>query len=262
VQRLVPISLLLAASISSLPAQDVNEASDPVSMSRSVLDRYYETRELISKEETDWALGKEILQDRIEMIRDQITDLKEKTSEEKTKITEADREREELRAVLEGLKEVEQLQKRSVVDLEKRIRALAVPFPAALNDRIRPLLERLPEKETPSEDIKLSISQRYQNVLGILNEVNKFHSDVLLAQERRSIRENREAEVSTLYFGLGQAFYAGSGETSEEAGVGVPGPDGFEWGRQASASEEIRALIQIYNGEGIAEFVPLPVTVK
>ncbi len=254
---LLPVVFILTAS-----AQTSGEAPDQISLSRSVLEKYYETQELISKEESDWELGQEILQDRISLVRDQIAELEEKTSEEEAKITEADKERETLQVELADLKEVEKIQSDKILLVEQRVGRLVERFPAPLQEKVRPLVERLPEKGMAPEDIKLSISQRFQNVLGILNEVNKFHADVLLAQERRTISGDRLAEVSTLYLGLGQAFYAGSGETAGEAGTGVPGPEGVEWTRRSDAADELGLLIRINNNEAEPVYVPVTVTVK
>lgn len=237
-------------------------APDQISLSRSMLTKYYEIKELISKERTDWELGREILEDRISLIGDQVTELKEKTGEEETKITKADEERETLGKELADLKVVEKIQSDKIVQIEQRVALLARRLPGPLQEKVRPLLERLPEKGTPPEDIKLSISQRFQNVLGILNEVNKFQADVFLAQERRAISGGREAEVSTLYLGLGQAFYAGSGETAKEAGTGVPGPEGFVWDGRSDEADELGLLIRINNNEAEPVFVPVSVSVK
>ncbi len=261
-RNLLLTSLLPAVLVLPASAQAPDESTDQVGLSREVLKQYYKTQELIAKEKTDWALAEEILGDRIDLIRSQITELEEKTKNEEAKITEADKEREKLRADLDDLKVVETLQAERLVGLETRVQDLLERLPAPLQDKIIPLVERLPERGTPQEDIKLSIAQRYQNVLGILNEVNKFHADVIITQERRTIEGDREAEVSSLYFGLGQALYAGSGETAEEAGVGFPGPAGFEWDRRAFAAEEIGLLIKIYNGETVAKYVPVSVTIK
>ncbi len=257
------IGLILACALPPLPA------ADPISPDSATLDavsegyeKYFELVKLISKEKGDWQLEREILKDRTQMVLDQIAELTSKTKEEESKITEADTEREKLQAQLDDLLAVEKTQFETIRRIEAQVKKMLPMLPAPLAQKIAPLASRLPKDDLKQEDIKLSISQRFGNVLGILNEINKFHSDIALVNERRDLGDGRQAEVETMYLGLSQGFYAGSGETANEAGVGWPTPNGFQWEKTPEQAESIARMIRIYKNAEVAEFVPIEVSLR
>ena len=238
------------------------EGAAALELIREGYSKYFELKQLISKEQADWELEREILADRIDMVLDQIKELEEKTAEEEAKITEADREREELRRQLDDLVAIGETQLAEVQRAERTLGRMLPYLPEPLRNKVGPLAARLPEPGTAEEDIKLSISQRFGNVLGILNEVNKFHADIALVNERREVGGGRQAEVETMYLGVSKGFYAGSGETAEVAGRGNPGRDGFQWEQLPRMAADIARAIAIYENEEVAQFVPLEVAVR
>lgn len=258
---LLAASLLAPIADRAAAQEDAATAAASIEAIREGYDQYFELKKLISKERGDWQLEKEILEDRIAMIVDQIEDLKEKTAEEESKITEADNERVELQDQLEELTRVERTQLETVRALEARVKGMLPALPETLRDKVQPLATRLPEEETKEEDIKLSISQRFGNVLGILNEVNKFHGDIAVVNERRALDGGTQAEVETMYLGVSSGYFAGSGDTADEAGIGTPTPDGYQWERRPDIADDIYRAIRIYQNEEVAAFVPLPATV-
>jgi hypothetical protein len=257
---IVAICALPLAARAQKPAAETPEQT--VEITRAALKEYYATERLISKERSDWALAKEILQSRIAMARDQIAELKAKITEEEGKITEADTEREASTKTLDGLKEIEGMQRERLIEAEARVRKLAGALPEVLKAKLQPLFERLPAEGKPEGEIAIGISQRFQNVLGILNEVNKFNGDIALSQERRAIAGGQEAEMPTLYIGLGQAFYAGSDATGGEAGRATPTTDGYRWEPDPEAAPAINGLVKVYSGEKMAEFVPVNIAIQ
>jgi hypothetical protein len=66
--------------------------------------------------------------------------------------------------------------------------------------------------------------------------------------------------VQVLYLGLGQAYYADQGGTF--AGAGVAGTEGWDWTVNAELGPTIRKVIDIYENERSAEFVPVPVNIQ
>ena len=55
----------------------------------------------------------------------------------------------------------------------------------------------------------MTIAERYQNVVGVLNEVNKFNQDIHVVSELMELPDQPsvKAQVRAIYFGLGQAYY-------------------------------------------------------
>jgi hypothetical protein len=248
-----------------LPRRGAAQAPAPrdlraeLELARETLSKYYESQKLLSKEKTDWKLGKEILTDRIGMMKSELDAIKQKTIEEEGKITDADKQRDELVQQNDALKEVGKLQEERVVDLEKRMISLVKRLPGPLESKLRPLIGQIPQGDV---ETKQSLSQRYATVMGIMNEVNKFNMDIVLATERRDLGEGLEAEVETLYFGLGHAYYAGSGETAKHAGFGYPSPTGYVWTAAPDAAGDIARAIGMQKNEQVPGFIGLPITIK
>lgn len=244
----------LGASSSQGGAQDAQ--NDKFATTRAALEKLSTTRQLISKEKRDWMLKKQTIQERMELIRGQIADLEKKIEASKGKIADADKQKAELTSKLEKLDAGVASLKDAVPELEKRTQSLAKRLPAPILERIKALVEALPKdpKET-----KLNLTQRYSFVTGILDQVNKFHREITTVPERREV-PGGEVEVTTVYFGCGQAFYAKA--KGDVAGVGTASPEGWIWVPQNEHADAIRKMIAIVQGQKGAEYVPVPVRIQ
>ena len=76
---------LLAGSIAAQDAPD-----SEVSQTRTALQKWVETRRIISDEKRDWALGRETLVNRIELVRREIDSLRSRIADAEESIAEAD----------------------------------------------------------------------------------------------------------------------------------------------------------------------------
>jgi hypothetical protein len=224
---------------------------------RSALEQWVETRRVISKEKQEWELGREMLNERIELVQRQITSLREEITKAKASISEADEKRIELVKENDELKSAGQTLAGIVTDLETRTQGLVKRLPDPIRDRIKPLTQTLPEN--PAET-SLSLALRFQNVLGILNEVNKFNRGIEMTSEVRTLPDGTVAEVTALYVGLGQAYYVGANGTI--AGVGRPSEDGWTWEPANDVAAQVAEAVAILKNEKGASFVLLPVTVQ
>jgi len=247
----------LAFGLLALGAKQVATDGPDLDGTRSILEEMVETQRLISKERRDWALGKQLLDDRIQMIRGEIESLKARTEEARKSITEADTKRLELVAENEKLKEASEELKATVSKLEGRTKELLVRLPAPIQARVKPLSQSLPED---SEEAENSLSERFMNVVGILNDVNRFNREITVTSEVRKLADGSSAEVAAFYVGLGQAYYLN--QARQVAGVGSATADSWVWTEANDAAEAIGRAIAILKGDEIAGFVPLPVTLK
>jgi len=255
---LVPIAGLGLVAFAS----GARGASDELSAARiddtkSALEQWVETRRLISKEKRDWALGKETLEERIDLVGTEIENLKERIEETEASITESDTKQAELEEKNGALKDASKALAETVAGLEERTAALLLRLPDPIRERVRPLSQRLPEKPAETE---LPLSQRFQNVVGILNEVNRFHREVTVTSEVRKLADGSTAQVTAMYFGLGRAYYVGA--DGRAAGVGTSSPEGWVWKPADEHAAAIAKAIAIVEGEDVAEFVRLPITIE
>jgi hypothetical protein len=257
------ILIALLATLDGVSAQaPASATTDYLGLSRELLTKYYDTRKLLGKEQAEWKLGQEVLKSRVDLLDSQLKELKTKTEEENKTITTTDTEREKLDARSKELITVQDSQIEIVEKFEARVRKLWKMLPLTLQTKLQPQFDGMPVEGKKRDEIKATASERFLKVLAILNEVNKFHSDIHVVNERRKLKDSREVEVRAIYFGLGVAYFAGSEETADVAGIGTPGPNGWEWKETPEVAADIDLLIGMNKGEKVAGFVPLPVEIR
>ncbi len=245
---------IVAASGSAAVAQDERDVASDIEATRDALGRWVETRKVISEEKREWALGREILDDRIALLSRELETLEGRVKEAEASVTEADRKRDELVAQNETLKASSAKLAEIAAGLETRTKSLVARLPDPIRERIAPLSQRLPEDSAKTE---LALSTRFQNVVGILNEINKFNRDIVLTSEVRKLPDGTTAEVTAMYLGIGQGYYVGGG--GKLAGIGTAGPEGWTWTPANESAAAIALAIGIMKNEQPAAFVPLPV---
>ena len=254
--------LALAAAWAPAPTTpQAGAAEEPdvgarIESTRDVLDRWVETRRIISEEAREWALGKDILESRIDVVKRDLAAAKERVVETEKSITDADRKRAELVDQSEKLKSASAELAATASALETRVKDLVRRLPDPIRDKIRPLSQRLPADPAKSE---LPIAVRFQNLVGIVNEVNKFAREITMTSEIRSLADGSSSEVTVVYIGIAQAYYAGSG--GKIAGFGSAGPEGWTWTAANEMAPQVSKLVAILKNESPAEFVPLPLKV-
>jgi hypothetical protein len=250
------LGIILALSMPGGQAIAADQKGD-LQATRDTLAKWVETQQIISREKQDWALGKQVLEQRIQLVEGEISMLQENIAEIGDSLAEADRERDELlvesralEAAAAGLDEV-------ISPLERKTVQLLNSLPDPIRDHVRPLSVRIPDDPTST---KLTLGERFQNIIGILNEINKFNRDISVYSEIRALPGGSTAEVKALYIGLGQAYYVTP--TGDAAGVGHPTPDGWKWTPANDLAPEISRAIAILQNEEVPAFVPLPVTIE
>lgn len=247
--------ILVAVVAFSLAAEPVTQNS--IENVRGIIEQWVQTRQLISEEKKDWALDREMLEERIKLVEHEIGSLREKIGQAQQNISDADKKRAELVEQNDKLKSAGEHLKGIASNLEAQTLSLNKRLPDPIRERIKPLSQRLPED--PNET-KLSLSERFQNVIGILNEVNKFNREPTVTSEVRTLDDGSVAEVTALYIGLGQAYYVGAKGTI--AGVGRPSENGWSWESSNDSADGITDAVAILKNEKVASFVPLPVKVQ
>lgn len=244
--------LLLFVAGFVFAAADATE-QETIDKVRNTLEKWVESRKVISQEKRDWALAQEMLRERIDLVQREISSLKEKTTQAEKSISDTHKQLAERMDENEKLKAAGSALKVIIAKLEVQTKALIKRLPDPLLERIKPLTQRLPEDP---EETKLSLSQRFMNVIGILDAINKFNREITVTSEVRTLADGKVAEVTALYVGLGQAFYTGAKGTV--AGVGRPTAEGWAWTPANEAAGAISDAIAILKNEKGAAFLPMP----
>jgi len=241
------------------PAMKVTSETAPIlEATRETLTKWVETKQLISKEKSDWASGKDILEDRVRLAQAETTTVRDKLKEISTAVAEAQKKRDELAAQNDKLKATAEKSKAMVIDAEKKLRPLLPQLPEPLREKLKPIIARFPED---SEKSTASMAERLQNVLGILDQASAFNSTVASVKELRTFPDGTRAEVTTVYLGLSQAYYTNREGTL--AGIGHPGPDGWVWKPDNANGKKILLAVHILEGkEKGATFIDLPVKIQ
>ncbi len=253
-QRVTCVALLLAmlASGAAYGADDAKTISD----ARSAIEEWVEVRKTISKEKRDLALAKEVLQERISIVKREIEKLRQNITDAEKSISDADSTRAKLDAKNAKLKEASSALSATVVSLETRTRKLLTRLANPIRDRVKPLSQRLPDDPKKTES---TLSQRFQNVVGILNEVNKFHREITMTSEVQDLPDGSKAEVTAMYVGVSSGYFVGG--KGKIGGVGKATADGWVWQPANESAPQIAKAIAILKNEQPASFVQLPLEI-
>jgi len=243
-------ALLTAGAARPQPVQDVEST-------REALSKWVDTERVLSKERAEWVLGRQVLSDRVELVQREIDAIGARMADAQKSIADADSKRAELLAENDRLKVAGAGLAESIVELEASTAQLLPRLPAPVLAIIQPLTQALPEA---SATTKLGLGARFQNVVGILNQIDRFHRQISVSPEVRTLSDGRTAEVAALYLGVSQGYFATLDGLS--AGVGTTTPNGWVWTPADDAAPEIAAAISILKNESTAAFVRLPIRVQ
>ena len=246
-RRLLMI-LALSGAAACVHAQDLDQTKEALS-------KWVETRKLISEEKQQWELEREMLSDRIDLVRTEKGTLAEKIHETQSQITDADKKREDLVKENDALKNASATLVNRIFTLEREVLGLLAWLPEPVRERMRPLSQRIPK----NEETDLSLSERYQNIIGIVNELNKAAQEITVVSEVRDLSDGTKAEGQTLYVGFGCAYWCTN--KGDLAQVGHPSAEGRKWEANDAIAPSVLDAIAVLKSEKVAEFIPLPIAV-
>ncbi len=246
-----------AVVATSPPATTTTEPAQPtLEETRLTLAKWIETQQIIAKERNDWQQGKEILQGRVELVGKEAELLKEKITHGETALVESNKKRDQLVVENDILKATTAQLSSAVTVMEGEVRNLAKLTPAPVAERLLPLLQRIPADPSTA---RVSTAERFQNVLGILNELNKVNSEISVTYEIRTLADGSSTEVQVIYIGLAQAYYI---SPRGDAGIGRPSDDGWKWEPAPATSADVLRALEIIQGKHSPAFVPLPMKIQ
>jgi len=142
-----------------------------------------------------------------------------------------------------------------IFTLERSVLNVLPTLPQPVQERVKPLSQRIPR----NTETDLSLSERYQNVVGIINELNKGANEITVVSEVRELPNGSTAEVQTLYIGYARAYYATN--KGDIAGIGSPSSKGWTWKPDNTIAQQVADSVSILKNEKVAEFIPLPISV-
>ena len=230
--------------------------SDPLAASREALTKWIETQKIISQEQANAKTARLALEGRIALVEAELAEFSGKVSKSSGDIEAEDKRKENLTKELESAKVAPQVLTDGIAQLEEKVKALRHVLPGPVVEKTKALYQRVPENP---ETTKVSMAERYQNILGILNETDKANNDLMLTTEVRDLPGTKPTECETLYVGLAQAYFVNADR--DFAGVGHPVNGKWQWTRRDDLAASIASVFSIMANKGKPKFVHLPATI-
>lgn len=228
-----------------------------VTVARETLSQWVQTRQLISKTRTDWESDKEMLGQTKALFERELAAVAEQMGKLSTNSSVADTERRKAEAELAQHSEALDQARSLVADLEKEVRSLLPLLPPPLTATAQPWVNRLPADPA---NTKAGVLERFQTVVGLLNEIDKFNNAITVANDKQSNGKGAQVSVDVIYLGLGIAYFVDA--AGQVAGIGSPGSTGWQWKLQPEIAPRVRDAIAIYRSQKAAEFLGLPAVVQ
>lgn len=258
-----PLVVLLCTVVAAAPLRAQDAAG--IDATREALARWTEAQRIISREKQDWRLGKQTLEARTAVARREIESLQARIADADKAVADADQERAGKLVEKEQLDAVSARLAERVTALEARVLKMLPRLPEPLANNIKPLTQLIPASAEVAAEKKMSLGQRFGNVIGALNMIGKWNREVTIKSEVRQLQNGQSVEVSVIYIGLGQAYYAGGVDQEGKAtvgGIGAANATGWTWEPADAQAPAIQQAISIYKNEQLARLVRLPVRIQ
>jgi hypothetical protein len=228
-------------------------AENSVTTVRETLSQWVQTRQLISRTLSEWDSDREMLGQTRALFDRELAAVAEQMGKLNTNSTVVEGERRRSEADLAQHAEALEKSKVIVADLEKEVRGILPLLPPPLTAAIQPWTNRLPADATKT---KAGVVERWQTVVGLLNEVDKFNNAISVANDKQPNGKGDQVSVDVIYLGLGIAYFVDA--AGEVAGMGSPGANGWQWQLRPELASKVRDAIAIYRSQKAAEFLGLP----
>jgi hypothetical protein len=233
-------------------------AQTKVEVFRAKTEQWVETRQLISQEKTQWEAERETLRATRDLLEQQREALAAEIAELEESNTASDDERRDLLLERGDYQRAGRALEERIRSLEEEVLALAPRLPQPLQEKLELLLVQVP---TDPAKASPPLGQRLMSVLGVLAQAEKFNGTATFVGETRAVGGDQKVQVRTLYSGLAQAVYVDA--QGKNAGIGRPGPDGWEFTDDPELADDARRLLDIYEGNvDVIEFVRLPIEIR
>ena len=182
--RLASSATAAALFFASSGAWAQSGAPASVDSTREAVGKWITTQRVIYQERKDWQQQKEILQSRVGLIGREISELEAKLAETRRAAAETNGKNAGARAATQQFADEAAFLASVLEESEQSVRRIHKLLPSPIQEKIQPLFQRIPEHP---RDTRISVAERIQNVLGIMNDVNKAHREITLATEVRTL---------------------------------------------------------------------------
>ena len=243
----------LSSAISPILAQD-DIPSPQVAL--DYIKQLVRLKNVASHEKAAWLEEEASLRDRMALLAKELVRLKELVERAGESDSEGSTKRVSLMEEEASLKAAAFRLERLLDGLEGSVIQLASYFPSPLLETTKGARQRLQDRSLNRRN-----RDRLKDLLAILLDTEKFQRSISVDREWRVLSDKREVEVQVLYLGLGQAFYVAEG--NQEAGIGYPRAQGWQWEARPDIAKTVRKALEILEDHPEqARFQTLPVKLR
>jgi len=252
--RVALLCLLPLSAFAQTPAPSAAEqTAQAITQSRDSLAKWIETQRIISQEEGSWKTARLALEGRVALVKQELDQFTEKVTRSNKDIEAETTRKTNLQRDLDSAKSAPTTLIEAAGFLETRLKALKLILPDPVFKKVQALYQRIPDDPNTT---KVSLAERFQNILGILNESDKANNEIMLLSEVREIPGSKPTEVETIYLGLAQAYFVNADR--DFAGMGRPVNGKWEWQRMDELSTPIAEVLAVMSTKAKPKFVHLP----
>jgi len=247
------LRMMVAAAVCAVFMIYPEEQNSTVGGFRDLVDKWVELRKQAADEEEDWKEDKAALKREEELLLQEKKELETGKKEEEQKLQkiqtgyiQEEAEKEKLENKLKAFETVLSATEEFLVRLKKEI-----PEPL-----FKQSLEGFYDKIENTADAALSA--RLQTVLDIFAQINHLQHSISVVREVLRIGEE-ERECDVIYLGLCYAYFVS--DDGEQAGIGIPGNEGWTWEWRDGIAFRVRNAIECFHQEKKARFIKVPLKI-
>jgi len=249
----IGLGLLSISPFSDAVAQKPGEWRE----TRSALVEWLANEKELSQAEQQWMEERTLLTDMIAVLESEIALHEDTLDKLREQSSQSDLKKKTLLDQQEDLQQATGSLSKVIEDIEQQLRALyRNKFPEPLRKTIAPLYQHIPVNGEGAG----SLSQRMQNVIGTLNQAEKFNNSITLQTDLEERPGGKTIEIKKLYLGLGYGYFTDT--NGSYAGIGYPAEDGWVWHEKPELADRIKVAIEVYENPWKAAYVDLPVSIK
>ncbi|MFT5499270.1 MAG: hypothetical protein ACI9TH_004685 [Kiritimatiellia bacterium] len=239
------VCLLTSRSMAQTPAE-----------TRTITREWVTVEQAISREAAEAERTRVLLTDRIAVLEAERQRLQTAQATHATRTVEADREREALVLQEADASSVHAELSDFLLRTEGRVKQLRKRLPLSLSEKLAHRYQRIPADSASTDR---GLAERLQTVMAILSNIQSFNDSITVVAEVKALGDQAEAEVTTVYIGLGQAYYL----SARDAGYGYPGADAWTWISQPALKPAIKkAIATAEDRTANPGFISLPVALE
>ncbi len=215
---------------------------------RETIAKIVDVKAQTSRERSEWETQRATMAELLELHARELQMLDEELAAAGRSAGGYDSERRAAEAAIDAFRAAKAQTAEVVARARKRALALAKRFPEPVaretaEDRLR--LESWQPGNDPRDGLLA--------ILGMIAKAEQFNRSV-----RRSHEEREGRMVEVVYLGLARAYYV---DSNGDAGIGEPGPEGWEWSPREGIAAAVRGALAQLDRKSPPQLVELPVRI-